>query len=73
MEDSVDDLISQDTQINIELALVNNSVNEVIDLVEELTASLQVLEETVLELTGKLEQLEVNGNVLYYDFGYLSV
>ena len=73
MEDSVDYLISQDTQINIELALVNNSVNEVIDLVEELTASLQVLEETVLELTGKLEQLEVNGNVLYYDFGYLSV
>ena len=65
MEDSVDDLISQDTQINIELTLVNNSVNEVIDLVEELTANVAVLEETMMELTNEIEQLKVNGNVFH--------
>ena len=48
MEDSVNNLISQDMQFNIELALVNNSVNEVMDLVEELTANLAVLEETMV-------------------------
>ena len=66
LEESVDALVSQDTQINIELALVNNSVNEVISVVEELTTSLTVLEETVVELIGKLEQLEVNGKYCHH-------
>ena len=64
MEDAVDNLISQDTQINIELARVNNSVNEVISVVEDLTTSLAVLEEALVELTGELEQLNANGNDL---------
>ena len=63
MEDTVQGLTEEDSQINIEIAVVSNRVTDV-------NNTMQDVQEMVDELDNRIEQLEVTGKTVCCNIQY---